>query len=70
MIDDSTTVTVAWDPEEVADHTGVTATFGAPLAPGLTLVPDALVGRCWPAVFAVDRLGASPTPASRSSRVC
>ena len=51
--DDSTTVTVAWDPEEVADHTGVTATFGAPLAPGLTLVPDALVGRCWPAVFSV-----------------
>ena len=26
-------VTVAWDPEQVADHTGVTATFGAPLAP-------------------------------------
>ena len=38
---------------EVADHTGVTATFGAPLAPGLTLVPDALVGLCWPAVFSV-----------------
>ncbi|MGV0646283.1 fatty acid synthase subunit beta domain-containing protein [Mycolicibacterium sp. XJ2546] len=47
------TVTVDWDPEQVADHTGVTATFGAPLAPGLTLVPDALVGHCWPAVFAV-----------------
>ncbi len=46
------TVTVAWDPERVADHTGVTATFGAPLAPTLTVVPDALVGRCWPAVFA------------------
>ncbi len=45
------TVTVEWDPEKVADHTGVTATFGAPLAPGLTLVPDALVGLCWPAVF-------------------
>ena len=53
VADDSTTVTVSWDPEEVADHTGVTATFGAPLAPGLTLVPDALVGRCWPAVFSV-----------------
>ena len=53
VVDDSTTVTVSWDPEEVADHTGVTATFGAPLAPGLTLVPDALVGRCWPAVFSV-----------------
>ncbi|MGE2723764.1 fatty acid synthase subunit beta domain-containing protein [Mycolicibacterium pulveris] len=47
------TVNVDWDPEQVADHTGVTATFGAPLAPGLTLVPDALVGHCWPAVFAV-----------------
>ncbi|MEU0496134.1 fatty acid synthase subunit beta domain-containing protein [Mycobacterium sp. NPDC006124] len=57
--DDSTTVTVPWDPEEVADHTGVTATFGAPLAPGLTLVPDALVGRCWPAVFSV--IGAAVT---------
>ncbi|MGB5110672.1 MAG: fatty acid synthase subunit beta domain-containing protein [Mycobacterium sp.] len=52
VVDGTATVTVDWDPEEVADHTGVTATFGAPLAPGLTLVPDALVGRCWPAVFA------------------
>ncbi len=43
---------VEWDPERVADHTGVTATFGAPLAPTLSTVPDALVGRCWPAVFA------------------
>ncbi|MDT7766835.1 MAG: fatty acid synthase, bacteria type, partial [Mycobacterium sp.] len=51
--DNTAKVTVGWDPEEVADHTGVTATFGAPLAPGLTLVPDALVGRCWPAVFSV-----------------
>jgi fatty acid synthase len=51
--DNTTTVTVGWDPEPVADHTGVTATFGAPLAPGLTLVPDALVGHCWPAVFSV-----------------
>ena len=59
VADDSTTVTVSWDPEEVADHTGVTATFGAPLAPGLTLVPDALVGRCWPAVFSV--IGAAVT---------
>lgn len=48
----SATVTVDWNPEQVADHTGVTATFGAPLAPGLSTVPDALVGRCWPAVFA------------------
>jgi fatty acid synthase len=51
--DNTAKVTVDWDPEEVADHTGVTATFGAPLAPGLTLVPDALVGSCWPAVFSV-----------------
>ena len=50
--DNTAKVTVDWDPEHVADHTGVTATFGAPLAPGLTLVPDALVGHCWPAVFA------------------
>lgn len=53
------TVTVDWDPEQVADHTGVTATFGAPLAPTLTTVPDALVGRCWPAVFAA--IGAAVT---------
>ncbi|BBX15693.1 3-oxoacyl-ACP synthase [Mycolicibacterium duvalii] len=52
VADNTATVTVRWDPERVADHTGVTATFGAPLAPGLTLVPDALVGLCWPAVFA------------------
>ena len=52
LVGGSTTVTVDWDPERVADHTGVTATFGAPLAPTLTTVPDALVGRCWPAVFA------------------
>jgi fatty acid synthase len=51
-VDGTTTVTVDWDPERVADHTGVTATFGSPLAPTLTVVPDALVGRCWPAVFA------------------
>ena len=46
------TVTVQWDPERVADHTGVTAIFAELLAPTLTTVPDALVGRCWPAVFA------------------
>ena len=50
--DGTAQITVAWNPEEVADHTGVTATFGAPLAPTLTVVPGALVGRCWPAVFA------------------
>ncbi len=57
--DNTAKVTVAWDPEQVADHTGVTATFGAPLAPGLTLIPDALVGHCWPAVFAA--IGAALT---------
>ncbi|MBS9533476.1 DUF1729 domain-containing protein [Mycobacterium sp. M1] len=51
--DGTAQVTVAWDPERVADHTGVTATFSAALAPGLTTVPDALVGSCWPAVFSV-----------------
>ena len=50
--DNTAKVNVDWDPEQVADHTGVTATFGGPLAPGLSLVPDALVGHCWPAVFA------------------
>ncbi|MDD7814725.1 DUF1729 domain-containing protein [Mycobacterium sp. CSUR Q5927] len=59
--DGAATVTVAWNPEQVADHTGVTATFGAPLAPGLSTVPDALVGRCWPAVFAA--IGSATTDA-------
>jgi fatty acid synthase len=57
--DGTASATVDWDPEKVADHTGVTATFGAPLAPGLTTVPDALVGLCWPAVFAA--IGAAVT---------
>lgn len=52
VTDGTATVTVDWDPERVADHTGVTATFGEPLAPSLTTVPDALVGACWPAIFA------------------
>ncbi|MDT5347858.1 MAG: fatty acid synthase, bacteria type, partial [Mycobacterium sp.] len=55
------TVTVSWDPERVADHTGVTATFGEPLAPSLRTVPDALVGLCWPAVFAA--IGSAVTDA-------
>ena len=59
--DGTATVTVAWDPEQVADHTGVTATFGAPMAPTLTVVPDALVGHCWPAVFAA--IGSAVTDA-------
>ncbi|QUR69872.1 type I polyketide synthase [Mycobacterium spongiae] len=59
--DGTATQTVAWDPERVADHTGVTATFGEPLAPSLTTVPDALVGPCWPAVFAA--IGSAVTDA-------
>lgn len=61
-VDDGTaTITATWDPDLVADHTGVTATFGAPLAPTLTTVPDALVGQCWPAVFAA--IGSAVTEA-------
>ena len=59
--DGAATVTVDWDPERVADHTGVTATFGEPLAPSLTTVPDALVGPCWPAIFAA--IGSAVTDA-------
>src|SRR5262249_23858942 len=61
VTDGRASVTVDWDPERVADHTGVTATFGQPLAPSLTTVPDALVGLCWPAVFAA--IGAAVTDA-------
>jgi fatty acid synthase len=61
VVDGTATVTVDWDPERVADHTGVTATFGEPLAPSLTTVPDALVGPCWPAVFAA--IGSAVTDA-------
>ncbi|GAA4481694.1 type I polyketide synthase [Rhodococcus olei] len=51
---------VAWIPDLVADHSGVTAS-GLPvsLVPGASAVPDVLVGACWPAVFAV--LGAAQT---------
>ena len=41
------------------------ATFGAPLAPGVSMVPDALVGRCWPAVFAAIGAAKSPIPGAR-----
>nr|MDT0525227.1 hypothetical protein [Streptomyces sp. DSM 41633] len=70
VVDGTAKVTDTWNPEQVADHTGVTATFGAPLAPTLTVVPDALVGRCWPAVCSPRSGRLSPTPASRSSKVC
>ncbi len=61
VTDGTATVTVDWDPERVADHTGVTATFGEPLAPSLATVPDALVGSCWPAIFAA--IGSAVTDA-------
>ncbi|MEE6179320.1 fatty acid synthase subunit beta domain-containing protein [Mycobacterium sp. 050134] len=61
VTDGTATVTVDWDPERVADHTGVTAAFSTSLAPGLTTVPDALVGPCWPAVFAA--IGSAATDA-------
>jgi fatty acid synthase len=50
------TVTVAWDPDLVADHAGVTG-GAVPLHP----VPDVLVGLAWPSVFAV--LGDATTDA-------
>jgi len=53
------TVTTHWDPDLVADHTGVTALLGAPLAATVSGVPDAVVGKCWPAVFAT--IGAAVT---------
>ncbi|HKI41229.1 MAG TPA: fatty acid synthase subunit beta domain-containing protein, partial [Mycobacterium sp.] len=61
VTDGTATLTVDWDPERVADHTGVTAIFSESLAPSLTTVPDALVGPCWPAVFAA--IGSAVTAA-------
>lgn len=61
VTDAQSTVTVDWDPERVADHTGVTAVFSEALAPSLATVPDALVGLCWPAVFAA--IGAATSDA-------
>ncbi|WP_227998975.1 type I polyketide synthase [Nocardia australiensis] len=51
---------VAWTPDLIADHAGVTSS-GLPAALSTLgrTVPDVLVGACWPAVFAV--LGASRT---------
>ena len=59
-------INLAWTPDLVADHAGVTAA-GMPdtLSSVGNSVPDVLVGACWPAVFAVlgatqtDRLGKS-----------
>ncbi|MFF2557513.1 fatty acid synthase subunit beta domain-containing protein [Nocardia sp. NPDC058058] len=56
---------VAWSPDLIADHAGVT---GSGLPDSLSTlgrtVPDVLVGACWPAVFAV--LGATRTADDRS----
>ncbi|MFH5230756.1 fatty acid synthase subunit beta domain-containing protein [Antrihabitans spumae] len=51
---------LAWSPDLVADHGGVTSS-GLPeqLDTVGTTVPDVVVGACWPAVFAV--LGATRT---------
>lgn len=53
-------VNLAWVPDMIADHAGVT---GSGLPTNLSTVgrtvPDVLVGACWPAVFAV--LGATRT---------
>ncbi|NUS91979.1 MAG: DUF1729 domain-containing protein, partial [Nocardia sp.] len=56
---------LAWTPDLVADHAGVT---GGGLPANLSTLgrtaPDVLVGACWPAVFAV--LGAARTGADTS----
>ncbi|MGW5310253.1 fatty acid synthase subunit beta domain-containing protein [Nocardia thailandica] len=52
---------LAWTPDLVADHAGVTgAGLPATLSTLGRTAPDVLVGACWPAVFAV--LGAARTP--------
>ncbi|WP_040819999.1 type I polyketide synthase [Nocardia jiangxiensis] len=53
-------VNLAWSPDLIADHAGVTGS-GMPAALSTIgrIVPDVLVGACWPAVFAV--LGAART---------
>lgn len=58
-------VNLAWSPDLIADHAGVT---GSGLPDSLSTigrtVPDVLVGACWPAVFAV--LGATRTADEQS----
>src|SRR5690606_18641881 len=58
-------VNLAWTPDLIADHAGVTGS-GLPgtLSTLGRTVPDVLVGACWPAVFAV--LGATRTGDARS----
>jgi fatty acid synthase len=56
---------LAWSPDLVADHAGVTgAGLPAELSTLGRTVPDVLVGACWPAVFGV--LGAARTTAGTS----
>ncbi|WP_070379027.1 type I polyketide synthase [Rhodococcus sp. WMMA185] len=56
---------VAWMPDLVADHAGVTGS-GLPTTLSVSgrAVPDVIVGACWPAVFAV--LGGAKTEDSLS----
>ncbi|WP_132993765.1 type I polyketide synthase [Gordonia zhaorongruii] len=60
VTDGTTTGTVAWRADSVADHSGATAAglpFGllptTPASPNGFAVPDALVVACWPTVFSV-----------------
>ncbi|WP_067862714.1 type I polyketide synthase [Nocardia shimofusensis] len=58
-------VNLAWTPDLIADHAGVTGSgLPAELSTLGRTVPDVLVGACWPAVFAV--LGATRTGDARS----
>ncbi|WUD69770.1 DUF1729 domain-containing protein [Nocardia sp. NBC_00508] len=53
-------VNLAWTPDLIADHAGVTGSgLPATLSTLGRTAPDVLVGACWPAVFAV--LGAART---------
>ncbi|MGW4325835.1 fatty acid synthase subunit beta domain-containing protein [Nocardia sp. NPDC004573] len=58
-------VNLAWTPDLIADHAGVTGSgLPATLSTLGRTVPDVLVGACWPAVFAV--LGAARTAQDES----
>ncbi|WP_454199452.1 fatty acid synthase subunit beta domain-containing protein [Nocardia sp. Marseille-Q1738] len=58
-------VNLAWTPDLIADHAGVTGSgLPATLSTLGRTVPDVLVGACWPAVFAV--LGAARTAKGES----
>ncbi|MEV6324603.1 fatty acid synthase subunit beta domain-containing protein [Nocardia sp. NPDC051787] len=58
-------VNLAWTPDLIADHAGVTGSgLPATLSTLGRTVPDVLVGACWPAVFAV--LGAARTAKDES----